>query len=46
MGIYLSQGQRVCSGSGGAWERDPFVGINYDKNNMDKPHSCVIEKSR
>lgn len=21
-----------------------FVGINYDKNNRDKPHSCIIEK--
>lgn len=23
-----------------------LVGINYDKNNENKPHSCVIEKLR
>ena len=21
-----------------------LVGVNYDKNNSNKPHSCVIEK--
>jgi Protein of unknown function (DUF1703). len=22
-----------------------LIGINYDKNNKDKPHTCMIEKS-
>lgn len=23
-----------------------LIGVNYDKDNADKPHSCVIEKLR
>ena len=29
----------------GGWPEILLVGINYDANRVDKPHSCIIERA-